>query len=81
MTGDGVQGGVDIDFWRALTAPFDRVELIVSRNGTGVGAVLRYTRIATRESGHTSYVATDLYNYDTSPISPEVWGLPKECPQ
>ena len=82
LTGYADQGSGEVDFWQAWVAPFERIDLVVSRNGTGVGDVLRYTRIATRESGHgAAYVATDLYNYDTSPISPDVWSLPKECPE
>jgi hypothetical protein len=72
-------GRGEVDFWRSFLAPFDRVELAVARNGTTMADVLSYKRIATRESGHASYVATELYNYDTTPIDPSVWAIPREC--
>lgn len=80
QTGLGSQGGVDIDFWRSWVAPYERVDLVVARNGTGMGDVLRYTRIATSKSGRAAFVSTELYNYDTTPIAPITWALPPECP-
>jgi hypothetical protein len=79
-TGQADQAQGEVDFWQALVAPFERVQLVVARNGTSTSDVLRYTRIAALESGHPAYVATELYNYATSPISPDTWALPSECP-
>lgn len=80
FTGQADQAQGEVDFWQALVAPFERVQLVVARNGTSTSDVLRYTRIAALESGHPAYVATELYNYATSPISPDTWALPSECP-
>ena len=64
-----------------MVAPFERVDVVVARNGTSTADILRYTRVATRDSGHPAFVTTELYNYDTTPISPKTWDLPAECPQ
>jgi hypothetical protein len=79
LAGSGSQGGVEVDFWRVLVAPFERIDVVVTKNGTNVANVLRFNRIATRESGHQAYVSTELFNFDTTPIDPKTWVLPEQC--
>lgn len=73
-TGQGTQGGANVSFWRQMTGPFARVDLIVNNNSTDMSAVVRVATVS--EAGSA---VTELFNYNTNPIDPSAFALPSLC--